>query len=283
MNTFAPSNPLIRQGWLRAMLYAIPFAVLAVFISMQGPAEFISGPLQPKFYGLVFALAAILITYIFRQLIDRKSFMSLGLSINGYWRDAIAGGMLAVFIVAAASLILKATDHLKWTDIIFDPRNLFIILGSTILTAFGEELVFRGYILSNLMESFNKWLALLISALLFMLFHWSSIGFLPLLNTFIIGLVLGLTYIYTRNLWFPICFHIGWKFFEAPILGFPVEGGQQTLLQADINGDANITGGTAGLEGSFVFTVIALMSLVALYLFFQRKINLQSQPVPGRI
>jgi membrane protease YdiL (CAAX protease family) len=283
MNTFASSNPLIRQGWLRAALYAIPFALLVVFISVQGRAEFISGPLQPKFYDLVFALAAILITYIFRQLIDRKSFMSLGLSVNGYWRDAIAGGMLAVFIVAAASTILKTTGHLKWTDIIFDPRSLFIILGSTVLIAFAEELIFRGYILSNLMLSFNKWLALLVSALLFMLFHWSAIGFLPLLNTFIIGLVLGLTYIYTRNLWFPICFHIGWKFFEGPILGFPVEGGQQTLLQADITGDGNITGGTAGLEGSFVFTVIALLGLVALYLFFQKKLNLQSQPAPGRI
>ena len=32
---------------------------------------------------------------------------------------------LAIFIIGASSLILKATGHLKWMDIIFDPRALF--------------------------------------------------------------------------------------------------------------------------------------------------------------
>jgi uncharacterized protein len=284
MNKAVSSNPLIGHGWLRVLLFVIPLAGLVIFIGRFGHAGAISGQLQPGFYDLVFFIASVILTYIFRRWIDRKSFASLGLLVNGYLRDAIAGGMLAILMVCICSLILRWTGHLRWTDIIFDPRSLFLMLGSTALAAFGEELVFRGYILSNLMLSFNKWLALLISAILFMTFHmpW-PFNFIPLLNILIIGLILGLNYIYTRNLWFSVCFHIGWIFLEGPVLGFSGVGTKQSLLQFDIQGGDNITGGTVGLEGSFVFTIISLMSLIVLYLFLQRKTNLQSRPIPGRI
>ncbi len=133
------------------------------------------------------------------------------------------------------------------------------------------------------MDSFPKWLALLISAILFMIFHWTTLGFFPLVNMLIMGLILGLNYIYTRNLWFSICFHIGWKFMVGPVLGFSGDESFQTLLQTEMNGDENLTGGTNGLEGSVLFMAASLLSLIALYLFLQKKLNPGSQPAPGRI
>jgi uncharacterized protein len=133
------------------------------------------------------------------------------------------------------------------------------------------------------MDSFPKWLALLVSAILFMIFHWSSQGFFPLVNMLIMGLILGLNYIYTRNLWFSISFHIGWKFMVGPVLGFSGDESFQTLLQTDLMGDENITGGTSGLEGSVLLTAVSLLSLIALYLFLQKKFSPGSQPAPGRI
>jgi membrane protease YdiL (CAAX protease family) len=97
------------------------------------------------------------------------------------------------------------------------------------------------------------------------------------------GLILGLNYIYTRNLWFSFSFHIAWKFLEGPVFGFSGDQTFQTLLQPELTGDINITGGASGLEGSFVLTSLALLSLIALFLFLQRKFSLQFPPVPGRI
>jgi hypothetical protein len=151
------------------------------------------------------------------------------------------------------------------------------------LASFYEELIFRGYILNNLMDSFPNWLALLISAILFMFFHWTSLGFFPLANTLIMGLILGLNYIYTRNLWFSICFHIGWKFMVGPVLGFSGDESFQTLLQTKMNGDENLTGGAIGLEGSVLLMAVSLLSLIILYLFLQKKLSPGSQPAPGRI
>jgi uncharacterized protein len=289
---------LIPQGWLRALLFFIAFGLASgigisiYFITSHntnlngyGLQNLMNGGNLLPVIGILFVLS-LLVTYVFRRWIDRKTFISLGLDFSGHGREAIAGGMLAVFIICASSLLLKATGHLKWMDIIFDPRALFLAFGSTLVVAFYEELIFRGYILNNLMESFPKWLALMISAVLFMLYHLtsqSSIGFFPMANSLILGLILGLNYLYSKNLWFPFLFHIGWKFLEGPVFGFSGDESFQTLLQPELNGDISITGGANGLEGSVILMAVSLLSLAALYLFLQHKFNQQFRPVPGRI
>jgi uncharacterized protein len=295
MNKSGSVKPLIPQGWLRALSFLIAFGLatggsLTVYFFSLRPAG--SG-LQDLMKGnhllittSIIFIIGLLLTFIFRRWIDRKSFISLGLNLNAYGWDAIAGGMLATFIICASSLLLKITGHLKWMDIIFDAKALFLAFGSVLIISFYEELIFRGYILSNLLDSFPGWLALLISSLLFMIFHGTgqaAVGFFPLANSFIMALILGLNFIYSRNLWFSICFHVGWKFLEGPAFGFSGDESFQTFLQPDLNGDINITGGTNGLEGSVILTAVALLSLIALYLFLQKKFNLKFQPVPGRI
>jgi uncharacterized protein len=298
MGKFGSFKPLIRQGWLRALLFFIAFGLatgisISVFIIALHKGNLDTSVFQNLakgdnllfITGILFVLS-LLITFVFRHWIDRKTFISLGLDFSGHGWEAIAGGMLAVFIICASSLLLKASGHLKWMDIIFDPKALFLAFSSILIVAFYEELIFRGYILNNLMDSFPKWLALLISALLFMLFHWtgqSSIGFFSLSNSLIMGLILGLNYIYTRNLWFSFFFHIGWKFMEGPAFGFSGDESFQTLLQPELNGDVNITGGANGLEGSVFLMAVSLLSVVALYLFLQKKLSPQFRLVQGRI
>ena len=291
-------KPLISQGWLRALLFLIAFGLatgisLGVYLIVLHKGSPDTAGLENLTRGnnlllttaIIFALS-LLLTFVFRRWVDRKSFVSLGLDFNGHGADAIAGGMLATFIICASSLILKATGHLKWMDIIFDSRALFLAFGSAVIISFYEELIFRGYILNNLMDSFPGWLALVISAVLFMIFHWtgqSSIGFFTLANSLIMGLLLGLNYMYSRNLWFSFCFHIAWKFMEGPAFGYSGDESFQTFLQPELNGDINITGGANGLEGSVILTAVALLSLIALYLFLQRKFNPRFRPTPGRI
>jgi len=291
-------KPLISQGWLRVLLFLIAFGLatgifLVVYLIAAHKGSLDTPGLESLLKGnnllvttaIVFGLSLIL-TYVFRRWVDRRSFVSLGLDFNGHGGEAIAGGMLATFIVCASSLLLKATGHLKWMDIIFDLRALFLALGSVLIISFYEELIFRGYILNNLIDSFPGWLALTISALLFMIFHWtgqSSIGFFPMTNSLIMGLILGLNYIYTRNLWFSFSFHAAWKFMEGPAFGYSGDDSFQTFLQPELNGDVNITGGANGLEGSVILMAVALLSLIALYLFLQRKFNPRFQPAQGRI
>ena len=143
-------KPLISQGWLRVLLFLIAFGLatgifLVVYLIAAHKGSLDTPGLESLLKGnnllvttaIVFGLSLIL-TYVFRRLVDRRSFVSLGLDFNGHGGEAIAGGMLATFIVCASSLLLKATGHLKWMDIIFDLRALFLALGSVLIISFYE-------------------------------------------------------------------------------------------------------------------------------------------------
>jgi uncharacterized protein len=298
MNKTDSPEPLIKAGWLRALIYGAVCYILYFiaihfeWVDLSTPRIATNGtnaanPTTNHFYDsihlLIFTLLIFALTFAFRRWLDRKSFESLGFSVSGRLSDAVGGSALAILIVGASSLILKATGDLKWMDIIFDPRILFMALGSLVLMAVMEELIFRGYILGNLLYSLPRWPALLISAVVFMLFHWTPNGFFPLINTFIMGLIMGLNYSYTRNLWFSIGFHIGWKFLEGPILGLSPDVSQQTLLVTSIQGNENATGGINGLEGSYMLAAVSLLSVGVLFLVLQKKFSPQSPPAPGRI
>ena len=84
--------------------------------------------------------------------------------------------------------------------------------------------------------------------------------------------LLGINYIYTKNLWFGILLHFSWNFFQGPLLGFEVSGlPLQSLLQHDIQGSELLTGGKFGFEGSLVATVLLTMAIVILAWVYEKK------------
>jgi uncharacterized protein len=295
MNKTNLSKPLIRQSWLRILLYILSLLLLTaislaiyIFIFSKGNLNALSGlNMNNPTLEILPILSILIVTYIFRRWIDRKPFISLGLAFRGYGKQAIAGGALAVFAICITAIFLQITGHLKWVDFVFDLRALFLAFGTTALLAFFTELVFRGYILNNLIGIVPDWVALAISTVLYLIFNSSntvfSFDFFTWTNTIIFGLILGLNYIYTKNLWFSVFFHFGWKFFLGPVLGISGKQYFQTLLESELSGGANITGGSNGLEGSVTLLATSLLSLISLYLILRYKSNPQSQPVPGRI
>ena len=68
--------------------------------------------------------------------------------------------------------------------------------------------MFRGFLLPSLTKYLPQWGAVLASALVFSLVHFTKDGFLPLL---LLGLVFGAVYVQTRNLWPPILLHAVWN------------------------------------------------------------------------
>lgn len=81
--------------------------------------------------------------------------------------------------------------------------NLFII---SLVPAFVEEVFFRGC-MQNIILSWmrsNPWTGLVITAAIFSAFHGQLSGFFP---RFFLGLLLGLVYYFTSNLWISIAMH----------------------------------------------------------------------------
>ncbi len=288
----APQKPLIKQGWLRVLLLCVFYFILLMVASLlvisyvkskkgsdiKNMSELLNGEFLwvSLLSGVVAALLAV---FLFRKFIDRKTLMSLGLDLSGHANDAISGFLLAPIILGVGTIILHVSGHLQWVDITFDGNQLFIALGMVAIVAVYEEIVFRGYILNNLMQSFNKWVALIISAILFAVFHMDnpSANIIPLLNIFLAGILLGLNYVYTKNLWFAIMLHFSWDLFEGPVFGYKVSGlNLQSLLQIETKGDLLLTGGDFGFEGSIFDLALSVIAILVLYMIFEKKLLMYS-------
>jgi uncharacterized protein len=286
-------TPLIPQAWLRLLLFGLTFCVVALLIGIpailtvtgthladmeKDVFQFFSGLMAGDYLWLMLMLefgTSVISVGIFRLLIERRSLLGLGWTLDGYVGEALTGFFLAPALLGLVAIAILLGGHVEWTDIIWEPTTLFISFGWMTIIAFSEELVFRGYILGNLMEWIpNKWIALGISSVLFAAYHAITPGIhtLAFVNLFLAGMLLGLNYIFTRNLWFSFLLHLGWNFFEGPILGFKVSGTTfPSLFQAEPNGDLFITGGDYGLGGSMPMTLFLFIAILVLAWAFERK------------
>lgn len=78
------------------------------------------------------------------------------------------------------------------------------ILKVVIIAPIIEELIFRGVIMHGLMRNYSKFTAVFVSALMFALFHLNPWQFPA---TFILGLLLGIIMLRTRNIYLCILGH----------------------------------------------------------------------------
>ncbi len=287
MQAYNNTKPLITTGWARALVFVFLYisVLLAagfglIFLFKSNGLGMDKIPSDPRFlFASITAscLISFVLVWLFRKMVDRASFISLGFETRQMTGHAAVGFFLGILLLCMGTILLVATGFLHWTDINFNAKDLFLSMGLMILVAFSEELVFRGYILQNLLDSIGKWPALLISALSFALAHSANPGFslLAALNIFLAGILLGINYIYTRNLWYAILLHFSWNYFQGPILGYDVSGQNlQSLFQHEVKGSIWITGGSFGLEGSLITTGLFIVAIGLMAFVYKKKLAL---------
>jgi len=286
------NKPAIKQAWLRILLFVLAF--LFVYILAQGFSLLVTSQvfgvnimdqaqtslensnlmLIKSISELIVLGFMVLLTFVFRKYIDRKSFVSMGYSIKGRYIDILMGISVGFVLISLGFFILKFAGHLNVESIIFNTNIVSYSFIFFFFAAMIEEIIFRGYILNNLLSSMkNKYLALSISAVLFALIHGlnPNLSILSMVNLFIAGLALGITYVYTKNLWFPIFLHVSWNYFQGPIFGFEVSGMDTvSIINQKVTGSDIITGGEFGFEGSIILTAL-LFGMIIITDFIYRK------------
>lgn len=291
-NTKTERTPLIPYGWLRAILFLIAALISSAIFTLIGmmilalifgfdfsaiatnSRDFIKDIGLPanitvSFFGFIGMLGT---TWLFRRFIDGKTVHSLGFDFSAYKKDFVIGLLVGFFLIASGFSLLSILGNLSIESINF---NLPLLMGYVLLFGIGslnEEIMIRGYILSNLSESMNKYIALVVSSLLFGVMHLANanVTVLSFLNIFLAGILLGIYYVHKRNLWLPISLHFSWNFFQGPIFGFEVSGVDVTgAIIQNIQGPDLITGGTFGFEGSVLATFLMLIAIVFLHYKYQ--------------
>jgi membrane protease YdiL (CAAX protease family) len=286
------STPLVKHGWLRALLFLISALVASAIFTFMGMVvlatiigydfsamatnsrDFIKDIGLPanivvSFFGFIGMLG---VAWLFRRFVDKKSFRSLGFDLSNYKKDLIIGLLGGFGLIASGFVILMLMGHLSISETNF---NLPLILGYILLFAiasFNEEIMVRGYIMNNLFDSMDKYVALIISSLLFAVMHLANanITILSVTNIFLAGILLGIYYVHKQNLWLPIALHFSWNYFQGPIFGFEVSGVDVNgLIIQDVHGPDLLTGGQFGFEGSILATFLMVIAIIFLHYKFQ--------------
>ena len=271
--------------WLCVILFIVGFitvsGVLTLFVGIFiGFDKFkIFGQttmLQDILNEVSMLIGALCVSALLLRFCENKRMNSLGMSISGRMGDIFMGLIVAAFIMGGGFYFLLKLGDIRIAKFHFNENIFLWNILLFILVAFTEEICCRGYILGRMLRSnMNKFLALFISAVIFMLFHLGNehTSMLPLLNLLLAGVLLGSTYIYTKNLWYPISLHFFWNFLQGPVLGFSVSGTNTKFSLIHIKRSSNIlfNGGNFGFEGSLLCTLLIILFIVLTIWIMENK------------
>jgi membrane protease YdiL (CAAX protease family) len=181
--------------------------------------------------GIIFIIFQLLITIVFfvvttRIFLDFNPFKNI-IRLRSF--DLLVGFIIGMFLLTVinAALILFEIQSIQFNSHSYG--YMAIGLPLTLLFAIKEEIVFRGFMLNYLERKSGRPMAILISSLVFSLYHLGikDFDFFAFLSILIVGFILGFAYYKKRNIWFPVGIHFGWNYFLFFIYG--VDGDIETM------------------------------------------------------
>ena len=221
-------------------------------------------------------LLAVLTAAVIMLRLERRPFSDLGLIVKGHTKGLWWGFLIAALLYLTGFGLSLLMGEVEVTGFQFKPLDLLGALLFFLLVALFEEILMRGYILGRLLHTrLNKFLSLFISAALFALLHIFNpeIDFLPMVNLVLAGMLLGASYLYTRNLCFPISLHLFWNWIQGPILGYQVSGNNfmSTMLKLEMPEENVLNGGAFGFEGSLICTVLMIVFTILIVWWGEKR------------
>ena len=258
-------------------LFAIPFALVFPELKTEVGETNIYFQMLNEVLMLVSGLIAACMVLGFRKL----PFSGLGLSLKGWGRSLLRGALVVGFLFVVGfglSLLLGAVEVVGF---LFSPISLLVSLLLYFFVAVSEEVIGRGFILGRMLDGgINKFVALFISAVLFSLMHLfnPNFAFVPFLNIMLAGCFLGASYIYTRNLCFPIALHWFWNWIQGSVLGYKVSGNEfsnENLLILHFPEENLINGGTFGFEGSILCSLLLVLGTVIILRHYYKGLEIK--------
>lgn len=275
--------------------FRILIQLIAFFILMKSLAAILGVPSEFTANLPIWIFLSLAAVRLFRVLIsvwlagrylDRRTFADFGLRRNrNWWQDLGFGLGLGILLISCVFLIEMAAGWVTISDTFHTANSeqsfivkliVFVIL--FVCVGFSEELMYRGYHLTNIAEGlcikaigpkYSLGIAVFLSSILFGIFHLGSPD-ATLISIFIIftmAILLAIAFVLTGRLAMPIGVHITWNLFQGNVFGFPVSGEifpseSVTFFSIQQSGPDLWTGGAFGPEGGLLGLLVIIAGII---------------------
>jgi len=272
-----------RSGWMLVL-------VVLVFIFLQLIAALIFGTgmaligvdasydeiqFSPIYNTIAYSLSIGGMLLLF-WLVYKRPFRQIGFYSNGWLKHLLLGGLSGIVFITLQVLILLTTGagRIERVDLNAFSDGLFLsALLLFLFVGFFEEILTRGVMMTALKTTRNIWLIVLIPSAIFGLMHAlnDNVTFYSLINLILAGILFSYLFIKTGRLWAPIGLHITWNTFMGNGFGIPVSGiSIPSIIKVEFTGPDWFTGGTFGLEGGLLCTIMMIGGLIFIHFFVKQ-------------
>lgn len=231
-----------------------------------------------NFVAFCFIINAVV--FVRKRKISMRDYIKM--TPNRYTRQDIIVGIFIGFLAMTCIYLVEFNlAYIRVQNISHINNKLISSFLLLALVAFGEELLFRGFMLNGLLKILkNQYVAVIITGVLFGLVHGSNPNAtsLSMVSNGLGGVMYSIAFIESEGIWLPFALHFAWNFFQGPVFGFPVSGVHfgGVVQQSFAIGKNAFTGGGYGPEGGIIgisFRIVVIIMLLLYYYFSIKKRN----------
>lgn len=205
------------------------------------------------------------------RLYDKRKITEL--SLHHLHKEMFGGLFIGIFSISLSIFILYLLGYYQAMSITTAhyPVEFFTVL---VFAAIVEDLFHRGLIVRICENWLGTHVTLVIAMLIELQLHIynPNTNFVSLVLYLIWGFTGAMMFIYTKRIWLPFFFHLGWNF-SQPFYGSNLSGVNDmgSIIQSRFNGPELLTGGVFGIENSIITLSFLLSIGIAFYYLAKRE------------
>ena len=260
-------NPVQTPNTRLGVIIRVVFFMAMVIVGLQLLPLVLHGIFGQVVAGTIGLFGAgLFANLVTMRIFDRRSLAEIGLGTgHGASRNfalgvLLGGGSAALMLLApllagTGHLVTRQNSNFSWASLVF-------YLAILLFGAAGEEMMFRGYAFQLLIEKLGPFATVLPVGVLFGFAHLGNPNATKLsaFNTILWGILLGYSFLRSRDLWLPIGLHYSWNA-VLPLFGVNLSGLTIDVTRYSYQWDLGAlwSGGAYGPEGGLLTTIFVIL------------------------
>lgn len=216
---------------------------------------------------------AIFFVFLWIRFVEKRSFSSIGFWKVQWMRQYLRGALIGFVFISIPVIVLVLTGIVKLQMQQITATAIFGIVGSLIaflIQGATEEIIVRGWLFPVISVRSRIWVGIIVTSFLFGFLHLLNPGItiLSISNIILVGVFAAFYVLKDSSLWGICAWHSIWNWAQYNVYGFAVSGMtiySTPLFKPVTNGSEVLHGGSFGIEGSIITTIMLSIASIVLW------------------